>query len=162
MSELETDVTKAMYILLEATWPDVQKFLAESDADRIDWLRAIRSFRTTGTGLLKTPFVVVSWGRDAPAAGGGVCNQETDWPVSIALVVSLASTESTENYLMNMMGSLKRALLAATMGVQSFQVLGVPSIDYSPNSLANELLVKGNLPYAAAQMDTVLRSGFTP
>lgn len=162
MSVLQTDVTKAFYVLLEATWPDVNKFLAETDADRIDWLRAIRAFRTTGAGLLKTPFVVVSWGRMSETAKGGVCNQEYDWAVSVALVVSLASTESTENYLMTMLDSLKTALLASTVAAQSFQVLGVPSTDYSPRSMANELMVKGNLPYMAAQLDTVLRVGSTP
>lgn len=159
---IETDVTKAFYILLEAAWPDVNKVLSENDADRIDWLRAIRNFRTGGTGLLKTPFAVVSWGRKAQAQNGGICNQEYDWPVSVALVVSLAATEATENYLMDSLEALRALLVASTMEAQSFQVLGMPATDYSPNSMANEVMVKGNLPYMAGVLDCVLRTGVTP
>lgn len=162
MSVLETDVTKQFYILLETAWPTVNKILSDNDADRIDWLRAIRSWRVSGTGLLKTPFAVVNWGRKSPAEGGGMCNQEYDWQVSVALVVSLGSTEETENYLMSRMDLLKTALLAATMSVQNFQVMRMPVTDYGATSMANEVLLKGDLPYMAATMDMVLRTGITP
>lgn len=162
MSALETDVTKQFYILLEGAWADVQTVLNENDADRIDWIRAIRNFRTSGSGILKPPFAVVAWGRKSETTKGGICNQEYEWPVSVALVVSIASTEATENYLMDQMELLKSALLGATMASQKFMLLGMPSTDYNPRSQANEILVKANLPYMAAVMEITLRTGITP
>lgn len=160
---MHTLVAKSFYSVIEATWADVQKVLVEQDADRVDWLRAIRQWRNTGAGMIKTPFSVVAWGRSVPVqSGGGVLNHEYEWPVTVSLVVALGSSEKTENYLMGQLELLSTALFAATMGANNFQVTQIPSVDMSPRSMANEIMNKANLPFQAADLAAVLRYGVTP
>lgn len=158
---MDAAVTLSVYQLLEATWPDVNKNLSEGDADRLDWLRAIREFRNTGAGLLRTPFSVVAFGRKVETPRGGICNREYDWPLSVALVVAIGTAETTEAFLMSHMESWTTALRGATMAVNNFQLIGEPSHDYHPKNMANEILEKANLPFMAVVHDAVLRVGET-
>lgn len=152
-------VTLAVYQLIEATWPTVQKVLSEEDADRINWLKAIQSFRNTGSGLLRTPFCVVAWGNKIQSMNGGICNEEYEWPVGIALVTDLGGTSQTEAYVMANMEAMSAALFSATMGANGFQLDKRPSIDYNPRSMANENILRANMPFKAAELNAVLRLG---
>lgn len=159
---MDSQATKSLFQLIEATWTDVRTTMSEQDADRIDWLRLIRSWRNTGTGMLKLPFAVVLWGKAVEASGGGIANQEWDLPVTVALVVSIGSAEKTENFLMTRMETMHTALLACTMSTNNFQVLKLPSRDYSAMSQANEVFNRANLPFQAGEISFVMRYGVTP
>lgn len=148
------EARQAVYTLVESTWSDITNIIAEEDANRFAWLKAI-SENVAGWTI---PFAVVSFGRASESQDWGICNKVYEVPLTLTLVnTSSMNAKAQDDYFGGKLEAMAIALRAYTG--DAFQVYGLPSTDDSPMSEANKILVAGGLHYISGQVDARLIVG---